>query len=101
MQPSRGGEGVPKSLLEAAACARPLLTTDVPGCRELVRDGVNGLVVQPENPEALADALTRLAADPELRRRLGREARRIVEAEHTDVAVASATLDVYRRALSA
>ncbi len=101
VQPSRGGEGVPKALLEAAACARPLLTTDVPGCRELVRDGVNGLVVQPENPETLADALARLAADPALRRRLGREARRIVEAEHTDVAVASATLDVYRRALSA
>jgi len=101
VQPSRGGEGVPKALLEAAACARPLLTTDVPGCRELVRDGVNGLVVPPENPAALADALARLAADPELRRRLGREARRIVEAEHTDVAVASATLDVYRRALSA
>ncbi|MBL8687760.1 MAG: glycosyltransferase family 4 protein [Rhodospirillaceae bacterium] len=101
VQPSRGGEGVPKALLEAAACARPLVTTDVPGCRELVRDGVNGLVVPPENPEALADALARLAADPELRRRLGREARRIVEAEHTDVAVASATLEIYRRALSA
>ena len=101
VQPSRGGEGVPKSLLEAAACARPLVTTDVPGCRELVADGVNGLVVPPINPTALADALERLARDPDLRRRLGREARATVETHHTDIAVAAATLDLYRRALAA
>jgi len=99
VQPSRGGEGVPKSLLEAAACARPLVTTDVPGCRELVTDGVNGLLVPPIDPVALADALEKLARDPELRRRLGHEARATVETHHTDTAVASATLDLYRRAL--
>lgn len=101
VQPSRGGEGIPKSLLEAGASARPLVTTDVPGCRELVLDGVNGLVVPPGNPAALADALEKLAGDADLRRRLGRRARSIVETEHTDVAVAAATLEVYRRALGA
>jgi glycosyltransferase involved in cell wall biosynthesis len=100
VQPSRGGEGVPKSLLEAAACGRPLVTTDVPGCRELVADNVNGLIVPPINPAALADALMRLAGDPELRRRLGREARATVESQHTDIAVAAATLEVYRRAVA-
>ncbi len=100
VQPSRGGEGIPKSLLEAGASARPLVTTDVPGCRELVADGVNGLVVPPQDPVALADALQRLAGDAELRRRLGRQARATVESQHTDVAVAAATLEVYRRALS-
>jgi glycosyltransferase involved in cell wall biosynthesis len=100
VQPSRGGEGIPKSLLEAGASARPLVTTDVPGCRELVTDGVNGLIVPPNDPVALADALTRLAGDPDLRRRLGEQARATVESQHTDVAVAAATLELYRRAAS-
>ena len=101
VQPSRGGEGVPKSLLEAGASARPLLTTDVPGCRELVGDGVNGLVVPPRNPAALADARARLAGDADLRRRLGQAARTTVETGHADTAVAEATLALYRRALAA
>jgi glycosyltransferase involved in cell wall biosynthesis len=101
VQPSRGGEGIPKSLLEAGACARPLVTTDVPGCRELVQDGVNGLVVPPQDPPALAAALERLAGDPALRRRLGAAARATVEHEHADIAVAAATLALYRRALGA
>ena len=100
VQPSRGGEGIPKSLLEAGASARPLVTTDVPGCRELVTDGVNGLIVPPNDPLALANALTRLAGDPDLRRRLGEQARETVESHHTDIAVAAATLDLYRRALA-
>ncbi len=101
VQPSRGGEGIPKSLLEAGASARPLVTTDVPGCRELVSDGVDGLVVPPRNPVALADALEALATDAALRRRLGRAARATVESQHADTAVAAATLALYRRALSA
>lgn len=101
VQPSRGGEGVPKSLLEAGACARPLVTTDVPGCRDLVTDGVNGLVVPPRSPAALAEALATLAGDAALRRRLGEAARMTVESEHADTAVADATLALYRRALAA
>lgn len=99
VQPSRGGEGVPKSLLEAGACGRPLVTTDVPGCRDLVTDGVDGLVVPPRDPAALADALAKLAGDPDFRRRLGAAARRTIESQHADTAVAAATLALYRRVL--
>jgi glycosyltransferase involved in cell wall biosynthesis len=73
--PSRGGEGLPRTLLEGAACGRALLTTDVPGCRTLVRDGIEGLVVPPENPAALADAFVALAADPARIARMGEAAR--------------------------
>lgn len=73
--PSRGGEGLPRTLLEAAACGRALLTTDVPGCRTFVRDGIEGLVVAPNDVGALADALVRLAADPALVARFGIAAR--------------------------
>ena len=74
--PSRGGEGLPRALLEAAACARPLVVTDVPGCRHFVRDGIEGFVVPPDDPMALAKALDRLAGDRELRRTMGAAARR-------------------------
>jgi glycosyltransferase involved in cell wall biosynthesis len=73
--PARTGGGVPRALLEAAACARPLVVTDVPGCRHFVRDGVEGFVVRREDPDALAAALDRLARDPELRQRMGEAAR--------------------------
>ena len=64
------------SLLEAAACGRPLVATDWPGCREICRDGVTGLSVPPRRTELLADALARLAAAPTLREELGAAARR-------------------------
>ena len=73
--PARSREGMPRALLEAAACARPLVVTDVPGCRHFVRDGVEGFIVPPEDAEALAVALERLARDPELRLRMGEAAR--------------------------
>ncbi|WP_414473011.1 glycosyltransferase family 4 protein [Microvirga sp. M2] len=69
--PSRGGEGLPRTLLEAAACGRAIVTTDVPGCRTLVRDGVEGLLVPPGDAGALADALAILAADRERVARMG------------------------------
>jgi glycosyltransferase involved in cell wall biosynthesis len=73
--PSRGGEGMPKSMLEAAASQRPLIVSNVPGCRDFVRHGVEGLLVPPDDPEALAQAIARLAADSGLRQRLGEAAR--------------------------
>ncbi len=75
VMPTLGGEGLPRSLLEAAASARPAVVTDVAGCRRFVREGVEGLVVAPGNAAALADALSRLAADPSLRQRMGHAAR--------------------------
>jgi glycosyltransferase involved in cell wall biosynthesis len=64
-------EGLPKTLIEAAACARPLVTCDVPGCRHVVRDGVDGLLVPPRDAEALARAIAKLQDDPELAASLG------------------------------
>ena len=93
-------EGLPKSLLEAGACGRAMVATDVPGCRDVCRPGVTGLLVPPRDPAALAAALTRLATDPALRQRLGIQARRLIETEFTDRHVAAATLDLYLRLLA-
>src|SRR6478672_11001671 len=68
-------EGLPKSLIEAAACARPLITTDVPGCREVVTHEVDGLLVPVRQAEPLARAIARLQDDPALARKLGEAAR--------------------------
>ena len=73
--PARSREGMPRALLEAAASARPLVVTNVPGCRHFVRDGVEGFVVPPEDAAALAAALESLARDPGLRQRMGEAAR--------------------------
>ncbi|MFC0284544.1 glycosyltransferase family 4 protein [Camelimonas abortus] len=73
--PSRGGEGLPRTLLEAAACGRAIVTTDVPGCRLFVRDGVDGFVVPPDDAAALAERLQRLAADRALTLACGANAR--------------------------
>ncbi len=69
--PTRYGEGTPLSLIEAMACGLPVVATDVPGCRALVEDGVNGLLVPVGNSQALAEAVGRLVDDPLLRVRLG------------------------------
>ena len=96
MLPSRGGEGLPRSLLEAAACGRPIVTTAVPGCRDFVRDGIDGLVVPVDDSAALADALGRLAADGALRRRMGESARARVLSGYTENHVAGLVAGVYR-----
>src|SRR6185312_9520840 len=92
-------EGLPKSLLEAAAMGRPLIATDVPGCREIARDGENALLVPPDDAAALAAALERLAGDAELRRRFGAASRRLVENELAADAVGAATVACYRNLL--
>ena len=71
-------EGLPVSLLEAAACGRSLIATDAPGCREVVIDDQTGLLVPIENPTALAQAIMRLATSPDLRARYGKAARQLV-----------------------
>jgi glycosyltransferase involved in cell wall biosynthesis len=71
------------------------VTTDVPGCRGLVRDGIEGRIVPPDDPAALADALASLARDPELRRRMGEAARARVLAGYTEAQVAAAVLRMY------
>jgi glycosyltransferase involved in cell wall biosynthesis len=93
--PSRR-EGLPKSLLEAAAMARPLVATDVPGCREIARVGENALLAPPDDVEALARALERLAGDAALRERFGRASRALVEGDLAADAVGAATVALYR-----
>jgi len=89
-------EGLPKVLLEAASCGRPIVATDVPGCREVVRDGENGLLVPPRNVTALAQALRQLVEKPELRRQMGARGREIVMTEFSVEKVVHETLEVYR-----
>lgn len=88
-------EGMPRSLLEAAASGRPLVATDAPGCRALVADEAVGLCVPVRDATALADALERLALDPDLRRRMGAEGRRRIETTYGDGPVLAAFLRVY------
>jgi glycosyltransferase involved in cell wall biosynthesis len=92
-------EGLPKGLIEAGACALPLVTTDVPGCREVVSDGVDGLLVPVKNAPALAAAIARLQDDPGLCARLGKAAREKALAEFDEAIVIARTIDVYRELL--
>ena len=93
--PSYYGEGLPKTLIEAAACARPLITTDMPGCREVVTHEVDGLLVRARDARALARAIARLQDDPALARRLGQAAREKALAEFDERIVIARTLAVY------
>ena len=98
--PSTYGEGVPKTLLEAAACGRPLVAADVPGCREVVRPGTTGVLVPPHDVDGLAAAIASLAGDPALRAMLGRAGRELIEQRFADEIVARETLALYRTALA-
>jgi glycosyltransferase involved in cell wall biosynthesis len=96
--PSRR-EGLPKSLLEAAACGRPIVASDVPGCREIARNGVNALLVPPDDPVALAAAIEQLANDPALRMRFGAAGRRLVEEHFASDRIGQETVALYDRLL--
>ena len=93
-------EGLPKALLEAASCARACVTTDVPGCRDAVEDGVTGLVVPVRAVAPLARALRALLEDPERRARMGEAGRRRVEERFSQEYVAAETLALYSKMLA-
>lgn len=95
--PSVYGEGVPKSLIEAASLEKPLVAYDTPGSREIVRHEVNGLLVLAREVESLAEAIYKLLNDNKLRETMGREGRRIVEREFSEEIVIDKTLSLYRR----
>jgi glycosyltransferase involved in cell wall biosynthesis len=92
-------EGFPKSLLEAAAMGKPLIATDVPGCRDIVADGVNGLLVPARDPQKLARAMLALAGNPTRRAAMGRAGRARVKERFDETIVIQETLKVYARAL--
>ena len=94
-------EGLPRTLLEAAAMARPLIATDVPGCRAVVQDGRNGFLCEVRNPHSLADAMLRmLRLSNDDRDRLGAEGRRLVEREYDERLVIRKYLEAISRALA-
>ena len=92
-------EGVPKVLIEAASCGRPIVSADVPGCREIVRHGENGLLVPAKDSAQLADAIRVLLNDAGLRERMGRNGRELVKREFSVEHVIERTLSVYDRLL--
>lgn len=92
-------EGLPKALLEAAACGRAIVTCDVPGCREVVRDGDNGLLVPARDAASLAVALKRLLQDHALRQRMARRGRERAVEEFSVERVVADTLNVYQECL--
>jgi glycosyltransferase involved in cell wall biosynthesis len=96
--PSRR-EGLPLSLLEAAACGRPMVATDVPGCREIVIPWQTGLLVPPDGPAALAAAIEILVQTPEMRARFGRTARRLAEERFSADAIGRAVVELYANLL--
>ena len=94
-------EGLPLSLLEAAACARPLIATDVPGCRDIARHNLNALLVPLRDVAALAGAIECLAVDADLRRRFGQVGRQLVEQEFSSKRIGRDMVTLYRRLLGA
>ncbi len=94
-QPSSYREGLPKSALEAMASGKPLVATDIPGCREAVIDGETGFLVPPREPLALADALQKLIEAPELRACMGKAGRLRAEQHFADAIICHQTLLVY------
>lgn len=92
-------EGLPKVLLEAAAAGLPIVATEVPGCREIVRDGVNGFLVPPRDHTALARAIRRLVENPEQRSSMGAKGREIAVKEFRQEIVVENTLSVYENLL--
>jgi glycosyltransferase involved in cell wall biosynthesis len=90
---------LPKSLLDAAACGRAMVATDVPGCREIARAGLNAILVPPDDAAALANAIAQLAADPQLRQDFGAAGRRLVETEFSSAQIGAQTVSLYNRLL--
>jgi len=99
--PSFYREGIPRALLEAAAMGLPLLSTDMPGCRDVVRNGWNGILVPPRDVQALTGALrSLLEAEPEVLRQMGENSRAHIDEHFTLELVTKAYASIYRRLLT-
>ncbi|MBL1140656.1 MAG: NAD-dependent epimerase/dehydratase family protein [Proteobacteria bacterium] len=93
-------EGLPKVLLEAAAIGRPLVATDVPGCREIVIDGENGILVKLKDVDSLYEAIKKLVLDEEMRRSMGKNSRKLVEEKLSTDIINAQTIQLYKTASS-
>jgi len=98
--PTMYGEGIPTVLLEAAACSRAIVATDVPGCREVVKHGVTGLLVPPKDAQALAGALKQLLENKHLRQSMGEKGRQLIVERFSSQQINQQTLAVYQKLLS-
>jgi glycosyltransferase involved in cell wall biosynthesis len=87
---------LPKVLIEAAACGRAVVTTDVPGCRDAIEPGLTGLLVTVRDPISLADAIQFLIENPERRKQMGASGRALAEREFAIEKVVDAHLAIYR-----
>jgi len=94
--PTYYGEGVPRILVEAAACGKPLVATQMPGCTEIVHNNENGLLVPPRDSRALARAIVEILPDEIRCARLGKHSRQLACDEFAEEIVISRTLDVYQ-----
>ncbi len=97
--PSYYGEGLPKVLIEAAACGRAVVTTDMPGCRDAIEPDVSGLLVPARDADALAQAITCLIEDAPLRQQMGKSGRDLAEREFSIEKVIATHLEIYRQLL--
>ncbi|HEX6142160.1 MAG TPA: glycosyltransferase family 4 protein [Geminicoccaceae bacterium] len=98
--PSYYAEGVPRALIEATSAGVPVITTDLPGCRDTVLEGRSGFLVPPRAPARLAAAMVELLRDPERAAAMGREGRRLAAARFDKRIILARTLAVYERALA-
>ncbi|HBH10915.1 MAG TPA: glycosyltransferase family 1 protein [Gammaproteobacteria bacterium] len=94
-------EGLPKVLLEAAAIGRPLIASDGPGCREIVRDKYNGLLVKMRDADSLYEAVLMLVNNRKMRETMGRNSRTLVETELSTTIINTQTIELYRRVVNA
>jgi len=95
--PSYYREGKPRFLLEAASMGKPIITTEIPGCRDIVENGENGILVPIKDVESLFNAVIKLIDNPELRRKMGEKSRKKAEKEFDEKIVIDQTLKVYNR----
>ena len=90
-------EGLPKSLLEAMACGLPIITCDTSGCNSLCHDGINGILVAPKNPEQIAHAIKKLAADSQLRQKMGEKSQEFIKTRFSHDIIHQKFLDLYQQ----
>jgi glycosyltransferase involved in cell wall biosynthesis len=94
--PTYYGEGIPRVLLEAGCVGRPIVSCRVPGPKDLVREGIDGLLVEPQNADELADALAKLVTDQSLRRKMGESLNDRVVRDFSNTKILASYLDLYR-----
>jgi glycosyltransferase involved in cell wall biosynthesis len=98
--PTTYQEGIPRIIIEALACGRPVITTNVAGCNEIITNGVNGIIIPINDPVSLAEAIIKLVNNPELREIMGKKGREIFLKKYSNSIVFKYTFNTYQRLLN-